>query len=197
MKTILSSLTALAVAFVVVLMLAGQVSAATLVIADFNTGDKPNNIGGDFGAWNRDEADQTQGCNMNFNQTDMHGGTGSSIQLDYDVDSPNPAYNGFWMKLQNQDASQYDKLSLWVKGDATAGHSTKVKLELKNAKGEVGKYVLSNITADWQEIVIPLSQFSGLTDLTSMTEFVVVFDDMTCAGKKQGTIYIDDIAFVK
>jgi hypothetical protein len=197
MKTILSSFTALAVVFAVVLMFAGQASAATLVIADFNTGDKPNNIGGDFGAWNRDEADQTQGCQMNFNQTDMHGGTGSSLQLDYDVDSPNPAYNGFWMKLQNQDVSQYDKLSLWIKGDATAGHSTKVKLELKNAKGEVGKYTVSNITSDWQEIVIPLAQFGGLTDLTSMTEFVVVFDDMTCAAKKQGTIYIDDIAFVK
>jgi hypothetical protein len=57
--------------------------------------------------------------------------------------------------------------------------------------------MISNITPDWQEIVIPLAQFNGLTDLTSMTEFVVVFDDMTCAGKKQGTIYIDDIAFVK
>jgi len=193
MKTILSSLAV----FAVVLMFAGQASAATLVIADFNTGEKPNNIGGDFGAWNRDEADQTQGCMMNFNQTDMHGGTGSSVQLDYDVDSPNPAYNGFWMKLQNQDVSQYDKLSLWIKGDATAGFSPKIKLELKNAKGEVGKYTVSNVTKDWQEIVIPLAQFGGLTDLTSMTEFVVVFDDMTCAAKKQGTIYIDDIAFVK
>jgi hypothetical protein len=197
MKALLSSLAASAVALVVVLMVAGQVSAATLVIADFNTGEKPNNIGGDFGAWNRDEADQTQGCKMNFNQTEMHGGAGSSVQLDYDVDSPNPAYNGFWMKLQNQDASQYDKLSLWIKGDAAAGYSTKVKLELKNAKGEVGKYTVSNITAEWQEIVIPLAQFSGLTDLASMTELVVVFDDMTCSGKKQGTIYIDDIAFVK
>jgi hypothetical protein len=193
MKTLLSSLAALAV----VLMLAGQVSAATLVIADYNTGSKPNNIGGDFGAWNKDEADQTQGCKMDFSSAEMHGGTGSSVQLDYDVDSPNPAYNGFWMKLQNKDASQYDKLSLWIKGDSTAGFSPKVKLELKNAKGEVGKYTVSNITADWQEIVIPLAQFGGLTDLKSMTEFVIVFDDMTCAGKKQGTIYIDDIAFVK
>ncbi|MFA6356155.1 MAG: carbohydrate binding domain-containing protein [Candidatus Omnitrophota bacterium] len=197
MKALLFFLTASAVALAVVLMVSGQVFAAALVIADFNTGEKPNNIGGDFGAWNRDEADQTQGCKMNFNQTEMHGGAGSSVQLDYDVDSPNPAYNGFWMKLQNQDASQYDKLSLWIKGDAAAGYSAKVKLELKNAKGEVGKYTVSNITAEWQEIVIPLAQFSGLTDLTSMTELVVVFDDMTCSGKKQGTIYIDDIAFVK
>ncbi|MFA5094313.1 MAG: carbohydrate binding domain-containing protein [Candidatus Omnitrophota bacterium] len=193
MKNLFSFLAAFAVA----LLLAGQASAATLVIADFNAGDKPNNIGGDFGAWNKDEADQTQGCKMNFNSGEKNGSSGFSIQLDYDVDSPNPAYNGFWMKLKDQDISQYDKLSFWVKGDAVAGFSPKIKLELKNSKGEVGRYMLSDITSDWKEVVIPVSQFAGLTDLTSMTEFVIVFDDMTCSAKKQGTIYIDDIAFVK
>ena len=53
------------------------------------------------------------------------------------------------------------------------------------------------VTKDWQEIVIPLASFAGLTDKTAMTEFVIVLDDMTCAAKKQGTIYIDDIALVK
>jgi hypothetical protein len=193
MKNLFSFLAASAVA----LLFAGQVSAATLVIADFNTGDKPNNIGGDFGAWNKDEADQTQGCKMNFNSGEKNGSSGFAIQLDYDVDSPNPAYNGFWMKLKSQDISQYDKLSFWIKGDAVAGFSPKVKLELKNSKGEVGRYMLTDITSDWKEVMIPVNQFAGLTDLTSMTEFVIVFDDMTCSAKKQGTIYIDDIAFVK
>ena len=179
------------------IVLAGVAHAATLVIADFDSGSKPNNIGGDFGAWNKDEADATQGCKMDFDSKVMHGTKGFSARLDYDVDSPNPAYNGLWMKLQNTDATKYSKLSFWVKGDETAGFSPKVKLELKNAKGEVGKYTVSNITKDWQEIVVPFNQLTGLTDLTSMTEFVIVFDDMTCAAKKQDTIYIDDIAFVK
>ncbi len=193
MKKAYLALTAMAI----VLLFAGQVFAATLVIADFDSGSKPNNIGGDFGAWNKDEADATQGCKMDFDSKVMHGTKGFSARLDYDVDSPNPAYNGLWMKLQNTDATKYSKLSFWVKGDETAGFSPKVKLELKNAKGEVGKYTVSNITKDWQEIVVPFNQLTGLTDLTSMTEFVIVFDDMTCAAKKQGTIYIDDIAFVK
>ena len=179
------------------LTLAGGAHAATLVIADFDSGAKPNNIGGDFGGWNKDEADTTQGCKMDFDSKVMHGTKGFSIRLDYYVDSPNPAYNGFWMKLQNSDISKYSKLSFWIKGDETAGFSPKVKLEVKNTKGEVGKYLITGITKDWQEIVIPLNQLAGLTDLTSMTEFVIVFDDMTCAAKKQGTIYIDDIAFVK
>ncbi|MDD5072390.1 MAG: hypothetical protein PHO67_04480, partial [Candidatus Omnitrophica bacterium] len=62
MKKVCLALTAMAI----VLLFAGQVFAATLVIADFDSGDKPNSIGGDFGAWNKDEADMTQGCKMDF-----------------------------------------------------------------------------------------------------------------------------------
>ncbi len=172
-------------------------SAATLVIADFDSGDKPNNIGGDFGTWNKASADTTQGCTGGFNPDIKHGTKGYSYQLNYDVDSPNPAFNGFWMKLENKDFSQYDKLSLWIKGDEIAGFSSRIKLELKNSNKEVGKYTLSGITKDWQQITIPLKEFKGLTSLKSMTEVIIVFDDITCANKKTGTIYIDDIAFAK
>ena len=181
---------------VTALAFAGYVFAASLVIADFDSGDKPNNIGGDFGAWDKDPNDATQGCKNNFNSDVKHGAKGYSLQLDYDVDSPNPAYNGFWMKLQNQDISKYSKVTFWVKGDETAGYSPKIKLELKNTKGEVGRYTLTNVSKDWQEVSVPLVQFAGLKDTSSMTEFVVVFDDITCKGKKQGTIYLDDIAFI-
>ncbi|MDD4879251.1 MAG: hypothetical protein PHR22_02205, partial [Candidatus Omnitrophica bacterium] len=53
-------------AMAIILLFAGQVFAETLVTADFDSGDKPNNIGGDFGAWNKDEADMTQGCKSEF-----------------------------------------------------------------------------------------------------------------------------------
>ncbi|MFH1779061.1 MAG: carbohydrate binding domain-containing protein [Candidatus Omnitrophota bacterium] len=171
--------------------------AATLVVADFDLGDKPNNIGGDFGAWNKDESDDSQGCKNSFNSDIKHSTRGYSVQLDYDVDSPRPAYNGFWMELEGQNISKFDKLSLWIKGDDVSGFSKKIKLELKNTKGEVGKYTITNLTKDWQQVNIPLKEFKGLNDLKSMTEFVIVFDDITCAAKKTGTIYIDDIAFVK
>ena len=195
--TSMNKISCLFFALIAVLVLSGTCYAATLVIANFDSGDKPNNLGGDFGAWDKDPNDTTQGCKTNFTSDVKHGGNGFSVQLDYDVDSPNPAYNGFWMKLPNQDATKYDKLSFWVKGDGVAGFSQKIKLELKNSKGEVGRYTYDNISKDWQEAVIPLGSFSGLTDLSSITEFVIVFDDMTCSAKKQGTIYIDDIALVK
>ena len=37
-------------------------AARDLVVADFDSGQPPNNIGGDYGTWNHDPNDDTQGC---------------------------------------------------------------------------------------------------------------------------------------
>jgi opacity protein-like surface antigen len=168
-------------------------SAATLLVDDFNRGEKPNALGGDYGAWNKDESDPTQRCTNSFDKANAYGGAGYALRLDYDVDSPNPAYNGFWMKLQGTNVSGYKNLVLYVKGDASRGYTPQIKLELKNGR-EVGKYLLKGITDDWQQVSIPLQEFAGITDWSSLTEFVVVFDDLT-STKKVGTIYLDEISF--
>jgi len=176
-----------------VLGLAGAAWSGTMLVDDFNRGEKPNALGGDYGAWNKDESDPTQKCVNSYDKTNAYGGVGNALRLDYDVDSPNPAYNGFWMKLQDANLSGYKNLVLYVKGDATRSYTTQIKLELKNGK-EVGKYTLKGITDQWQGVSIPLKDFVGLTDLSALTEFVVVFDDLT-SNKKVGTIYLDEISF--
>jgi len=176
-----------------VLGLAGAAWSGTMLVDDFNRGEKPNALGGDYGSWNKDESDPTQKCANSYDKTNAYGGVGNALRLDYDVDSPNPAYNGFWMKLQNANLSGYKNLVLYVKGDATRGYTTQIKLELKNGK-EVGKYTLKGVTDQWQGFSIPLKEFVGLTDLSTLTEFVVVFDDLT-SNKKVGTIYLDEISF--
>ena len=168
-------------------------SAATLLVDDFNRGEKPNALGGDYGAWNKDESDPTQKCTNSFDKPNAYGGAGYALKLDYDVDSPNPAYNGFWMKLQGTNVTGYKSLVLYVKGDAGRGYTAQIKLELKNGS-EVGKYLLKGLTDDWQQVSIPLKEFAGLSDLSGLTEFVVVFDDLT-STKKVGTIYLDEISF--
>ena len=168
--------------------------AATLLVDDFDRGEKPNALGGDFGAWDKDPSDPTQKCTIAFDKTEAYGGAGYSLKIDYDVDSPNPAYNGFWMKLQGTDIAAYKTLSFYLRGDATRGYTPQIKLELKNNKGEVGRYLLKGLTDQWQRAQIPLKEFAGLTDLKGMTEFVVVFDDIT-STKKVGTIFIDEITF--
>lgn len=182
-----------AVAAAAVLGLASAAWSGTMLVDDFNRGEKPNALGGDYGSWNKDEADPTQKCVNSYDKTNAYGGVGNALRLDYDVDSPNPAYNGFWMKLQDANLIGYKNLVLYVKGDAARGYTTQVKLELKNGK-EVGKYILKGITDQWQGFSIPLKDFVGLTDISALTELVVVFDDLT-SNKKVGTVYLDEISF--
>lgn len=166
------------------------------MVADFESGDKPNNVNGDFGSWDKDPNDATMYSRMSFSSEDTYENSDYSLRLDYDVDSPNPAYNGFWMKLETFDASTYKGVSVAIRGDAITGFTPRIKLELKNAKGQVGKFYLSGITSDWKEFAIPFDKFKGLKDFVDMTEFVVVFEDGV-SNPKVGTIYIDNIAFVK
>ena len=98
-------------ALVLALGISGTVWAATMLVDDFNRGEKPNALGGDFGAWDKDPSDPTQTCTIAFDKANAFGGVGYALRLDYDVDSPNPAYNGFWMKLEGIDISQCKDLS--------------------------------------------------------------------------------------
>ncbi|MBI4388273.1 MAG: hypothetical protein HY582_04460 [Candidatus Omnitrophica bacterium] len=166
-----------------------------MIVADFNTGDKPNNVGGDFGAWDKDPNDETQGCKLSFESNDAAGdSTGYAIRLDYDVDSANPAYNGFWMKLNGFDATQYNTLNFYMKGDAEKGFSPRVKIELKGPDGVSSPYIVSGITDQWQEFSIPFERFRRVTDWSALSEFVVVFDDIN-SNPKTGTIFVDNVRF--
>jgi len=166
------------------------------VIADFNSGEKPNKIGGDFGAWDKDPLDFTQTAFDSFISTIRHGNKGYCVQVMYDVISDNAAYNGFWMKLNELDASEYNNIHFWVKGDELRGYTQVFKLELKNSQGEIAKVYITGITDHWQEIVLPLSKFVQLSDFSSLSELVIVFEDRI-ATAKEGAIYIDDIYLSK
>ena len=175
-------------------MLTGVAGAAELLVADFDSGSKPCNMGGDFGAWDKDPADFSQGCTDNFDPMQKIGSKGFSMRLDYDVDSPNPAYNGFWLKLEGLDATKYKNITFGVKGDTEAGYTTVLKLELKNNKGEVGKFYITGVDDTWQTITVPLRNFAGIADFSSLSEFVMIFEDRM-ATNKDGTIYLDNIRF--
>ena len=165
------------------------------IVADFDTGDKPNNIGGDFGTWDKDPNDETQSSQMAFEADDALGTpAGYSIRLDYDVDSPNPAYNGFWMKLNGEDATPYNTLTFYMRCDATNGFSKRVKIELKDMSNKPSPYIVTGLTEKWQKFSIPFEKFRRVTDWTSMNEFVVVFDDIN-SNPKTGTIFVDHVAF--
>jgi len=177
--------------------LAANAPAGELVVADFDTGDKPNNIGGDFGAWDKDPNDDTQSTQMAFEPDDSKGDpAGYAIRLDYDVDSPNPAYNGFWMKLNGEDFTPYNTLNFYLKGDAKSGFTKRIKIELKDMTNKPSPYIVSGVTDQWQRISIPFEKFRRINDWKSMNEFVVVFDDIN-SNPKSGTLFVDQITVSK
>jgi hypothetical protein len=175
--------------------IAGGTLGAELIVADFDTGDKPNNIGGDFGSWDKDPNDESQGAEMSFESVDALGDElGYSLRIDYDVDSPNPAYNGFWMKLQNLDASEYNTISFFVRGDREKGFTKRLKIELKDSTNRPAQFIITGITDEWQKFSIPFEKFRRIKFWDALTEFVLVFDDIN-SNPKAGTVFVDHITF--
>lgn len=171
-------------------------SSNELMIADFNSGTKPNNIGGDFGSWIYDPSDPMQGCIEAFDSADRFGNRGYALRLIYSVESTKPAFGGLWMRLQNLDASKFDKLAFRVRGDAKMGYTSTFKVELKDALDQSSHYYVRGVTDQWQDVEIPLKDFQGMANFRKLKEFVIVFEDTT-ATVKRGVIYIDDVRLTK
>lgn len=167
-----------------------------LMIADFNSGTKPNNIGGDFGAWIYDPADPMQGCIEAFDQADRFGNRGYALRLIYSVESTKPAFGGLWMRLQNLDASKFDNLAFRVRGDPKMGFTSVFKVELKDALDQSSHFYVRGVTDQWQDVEIPLKDFQGMANFRKLKEFVIVFEDTTATAKR-GVIYIDDVRLTK
>ena len=68
------------------------------------------------------------------------------------------AYNGAWIKLDNLNLRQYEKLVFWVKGDENEGYTTTFKIELKSPNGQV-EYVVKGVTSSWSRMVVPLNEY--------------------------------------
>ena len=175
---------------------ADQKTVTELMVADFNSGTKPNNLGGDFGAWIKDPNDPMQGCIESFDRANRFGSSGFALRLIYSVESKNPAFGGLWMRLQNLDASKFDSLAFRVRGDPKMGFTTVFKVELKDSMDQTSHFYVRGVTDQWQDLVIPLKDFEGIANFRSLKEFVIVFEDISVTSKK-GVIYIDDIRFKK
>jgi hypothetical protein len=168
--------------------------SADLMVADFNSGAKPNNLGGDFGCWIKDPNDPMQGCIESFDAKNRYGNKGYALRLIYSVASKKPAFGGLWMRLPNLDASRFNALAFRVRGDPAMGYTKVLKVELKDAVDQASDHYVRDVTDQWQDVVIPLSDFQGMANARRLTQFVIVIEDTT-ATAKQGVIYLDDIRF--
>lgn len=172
-------------------------SERDLLIDDFNDGDLVNQAGGNWEIWLRTQDDDTQYCKAEFVKDDALGDpAGQSVRLDYDVDSPNPAYNGFRANFNNLDATGYKTLYFYLKGDPIEGLTQKVKVELIGPDKRPSPHVIDGITGKWQKFSIPLSEFFLIQDWKALQQFVLVFADILNLPKT-GTLYLDQVSFSK
>ena len=166
------------------------------VIADFDSGQPVNNVGKEIEIWLQgDGTDATQNSKMAFVKDDALGKPeGRSLRLDYDVDSPNPAYNGMRTDLNHFDATPFKTINFYVKGDTQKGFTQKLKVELIGPDKHPSPHIFEGITDEWQLITIPLEEFMLIRDRSILEKFVMVFADIT-SNPKVGTIYIDQVYF--
>lgn len=168
-----------------------------LVIADFNAG-PPNNLNGNFGAFTPNPEERVFICKGSIDPSTKVEGA-ASLRLEYNVGNGG-AYNGFWMKFgpaddSTFDASGYQNLVFWIRGDAMVGIPSKIKIELKSGHA-VARYYLGEITPEWKEIRIPLGSFGGNgVNLQALSEFTIVFEQRYASPGTQGAINVDALGF--
>ena len=168
------------------------------VIADFDNPQPTNNVGQEIEIWLREDgSDKTQGCKMSFVEDDALGKTdGHSLRLDYDVDSPNPAYNGLRMGLNHFNATSFKTLNFYLKGDAQQGFTQQLKVELIGPDKRPSPHMVNDITTEWKKFSIPLDEFLTIRDPSDLEKFTVVFADIN-NDPRVGTVYIDQVYFSK
>lgn len=187
------------------------------LIFDFEDEDQlVNKLGGESGSWNLDPMDENNSY-TDADPIEMPGKDGELtfvLRLNYSVESDVPSQNGFWTKLKGFDASGVDHLQFDVKGDSEKGFTDRFKIEIKKFKDaerveRIKGSQMVSVSEDWQTVSIPLNKMTGLVDFgdpkawenpaiarKDLDELVVVFQDRH-VSKKQGTVYLDNIKFVK
>ena len=164
-----------------------------VLVDDFDDGLPPNRLGGTYGPFIPNLEDRTMYCRVVPTAEERIGGEGFGMRVEYDVDSPRPAFGGFWMKVQNFDARPFLALRFHARGDPK-GYPAQIGVEIKNARE--GDNVTIDLAPEWRSYDIPLSQFDNVTDTSMLTEIVFVVSDRL-AKKKVGAFYIDHVRFAR
>ncbi len=161
-------------------------------IADFDTCSAPNLVGGAMGAA-FDPPDDSPELVETYVQEPNHG---CVARLEYNVED----WAAFWMKLNGFNASEYNTLTFWARGDSVVGIPPEFKVELKrNDNNEISIHYVSGLTDSWQQFSIPLDQFGPFFDLPplngldNLSELVFTFE-LDRSGRA-GIMYLDDINF--
>ncbi len=186
-----------------------DISAKTkgLVVYHFDEPDIQKKLNVDFGSWELHPSYITDATVVRSQDEKEAEEFGNVLRISYDVsmsqeDLPYanyPTFNGVWFHLGDVDLSEYDTLVFYARGDGDAGFTSRFKVELKNNKGEIGKYYVNDIGFSWRRLEIPMNMFKtdvgkSLKSFKSLKELTIVFEKEQVT-KKKGVIFVDNIYF--
>ena len=110
---------------------------------------------------------------------------------------------GWQLSLPDLDASAYDHLELWIRGDEYAGFAEALKLEFKQPLTDgplgllrQGSTVIEGITGDWQRFQVPLRWMNGIDDWTHLRQLALVWQPRR-SPVTQGAYWLDSLALIK
>jgi len=119
----------------------------------------------------------------------------SPIRVSYNLNDPFPQIKDFSILIPKTDIEKYTSLAFSMRG-LEEGYPDIVKIVLKNKKNEFSFKYIDGVDLKWKHHVIALSEFSGITDWSTLSEVSFVLEGWN-VKKKKGIILIDDICFTK
>ena len=119
--------------------------------------------------------------------------TNGPIRIKYNLNQPFPQIETFSLSVPTMDISKYKRLVFSIRGEE-GGFPGVVKIVVKNRKNETASFYVNDVKLKWQQVDIPLEEFSQVTDWTVLTDVSFVVEAWN-VQKKKGMVLVDNICF--
>ena len=183
------------------LVLAGEATPPHLVLHDFERLESPT-PGITMGSW-ATKPGRYPGLLSYRLEPAQRPGSQRALHLHYRFLPGATEAIGWQLRLPDLDASAYDHLELWIRGDQKAGYADTLKLEFKQPLTQgppgllrQGSYVIRGITENWQRIRIPLNLMNGIADWKQLRWFTLALHPRR-SPMNSGGYWLDDIVLIK
>jgi hypothetical protein len=104
--------------------------------------------------------------------------------------------------LRDVDASNFDHLAFWIRGDPQAGFGPSVKIRLRRpdpkrrGQWQTGSFVVDGIGDRWQRVIVPLNRMPGIREWTHLSDFLLLIQARR-VGVARGAYQLDDLALIR
>jgi hypothetical protein len=187
--------------------LSGEPVLKQAVLADFDAGEAaavpPH-------GWKSLSRRQPDSVTLIVDNPGQDGGAGRSLHLRYRLPPPRDSVDlseagdeyGAELDLRGLDASEYDHLVLWVRGDRAEGFNPEFEVRFRRpdpsgeGRRQVGSFMVSGIGEQWKRIEVPLNYLIGIKDWRALSSFDIALPSRDMRVR-QGAYFIDGLALIK